>query len=204
MVDQTEVEIKLILDDAPAMRQKIVELGGRSRGQHAEINVRLDDTSRSLSMGGSLLRLRYIESDFEKHTLVTVKTPTAGEDTIFRARREIEFTVSEPDSMAAAFEVLGYMPIWRYEKRRETFELTGAEIALDETPLGTFMEIEGEEASIQAAANLIGMDVAAGSLKSYSELFACVKERLSLPMDDLTFEAFAGFTVNPDDIRACL
>ena len=44
----------------------------------------------------------------------------------------------------------------RYEKYRETFTLEGAEIVLDELPVGNFMEIEATREQIRSITAALG------------------------------------------------
>lgn len=53
-------------------------------------------------------------------------------------RREIEFTVGNFESAIQFLEALGFEPAAYYEKYRETHELNGAHVMLDELPFGSF------------------------------------------------------------------
>ena len=48
--------------------------------------------------------------------------------------------------MRAILENLGYRQVFRYQKYRESWRHRGQEIEIDETPIGCFLEIEGDEA----------------------------------------------------------
>ena len=52
---------------------------------------------------------------------------------------------------------LGFTPWRRYQKRREVWELHGVAVALDETPMGCFVELEGVPESIGIAAKELGL-----------------------------------------------
>jgi adenylate cyclase class 2 len=102
--------------------------------------------------------------------------------------------------MQQILERLGFELSWIYEKRRETFHIEGAEIVIDETPLGWFMEIEGEREQIRRLAGALGLDMADAITLSYAELFANVRRALDLSVRDLTFEVFRDVSVGYDDL----
>ena len=62
-------------------------------------------------------------------------------------------------------------PAFRYQKFREVWEWKDAEIDVDETPLGTFLEIEGPTETIQEAARVLGVGPEDYVLESYPALF---------------------------------
>jgi adenylate cyclase, class 2 len=74
--------------------------------------------------------------------------------------KELEVDVSDFDKTVEIFNQAG----WKYktfqESRRETWELDGAEVVIDEWPwLKPYIEIEGEsEAAIKAVAKKLGLD----------------------------------------------
>ena len=64
------------------------------------------------------------------------------------------------------------MRIWfRYEKYREEFSAEDVIIAIDETPVGTFVEIEGGEEHIHQTAAALGKTPDDYILDSYRTLF---------------------------------
>jgi adenylate cyclase class 2 len=197
MPEHLEIEIKFVLSSPAAVRAALLKLGAVPSGRHAELNVRLDDARRSLSSRDSVLRLRRSVSEAGTEYLLTVKTPEPVGESPFAVRREIEFAVSDGDALLAALEVLGYLPYWRYEKRRETYAHGAVTAVIDEMPFGWFMEIEGPQHDIALLAAELGLDLADGLALSYSEIFDRVCQALGLDPVDLTFEAFSGITVPP-------
>ena len=75
------------------------------------------------------------------------------------------------DALLAIGTALGYQPAFRYEKYREEFALPGVVIAVDDTPIGVFVEIEGDEAAIHRLATRLGFAVAEYVTASYRTLF---------------------------------
>jgi adenylate cyclase class 2 len=76
-----------------------------------------------------------------------------------KSREEIEVEVSDPDAAASLVERLGYLRTLSFEKRRESWELEGCKVELDELPhLGKFVEIEGpDEASVMRVRERLGL-----------------------------------------------
>ncbi len=60
---------------------------------------------------------------------------------------------------------------FRYQKYRETYHWRDVEIVVDETPIGTFLEIEGPPATIHEAARALGRARADYIAESYAALF---------------------------------
>ncbi len=69
-----------------------------------------------------------------------------------KSREERETAVDAPGELRAILRNLGYKPVFRYQKYRETWTHRGQEIEVDETPIGIFLEIEGDAEGIHAVA----------------------------------------------------
>jgi adenylate cyclase class 2 len=201
MPDQQEIETKFVLGNPEEIRARLIELGAVSHGRCMELNIRLDNSTHSLSSNNMVLRLRTIQMNGETKHLLTLKVPTGHPDQTFRVRREIETYCSDREAMLSALAVLGYTPFWRYEKRRETFSWAGVEAVIDELPYGWFLELEGQQADIRSLADQLGLKIEDGLALSYAEIFFNVRLALGLDMDDLTFEAFKGIHVPSDSFR---
>ena len=89
--------------------------------------------------------------------------------------------MTDAATMDAIFERLGYRPVFRYEKYRTEYRLErGAGMAtLDETPVGTYLELEGTPAWIDRMARRMGFDEHDYITASYARLYVewCGKKR---------------------------
>jgi adenylate cyclase class 2 len=92
-------------------------------------------------------------------------------DAGLRSREELETTVGDAEAAQLVLERLGFRPGFRYQKFRETYRWDGQEIVLDETPIGAFLEIEGDPDGIHAAARALGYAPADYVTESYAALF---------------------------------
>jgi len=102
--------------------------------------------------------------------VVTHKGPRLFEAGL-KSREERETAVADPDVLQDILERLGLRPVFRYQKYREAYEWRGQEIVVDETPIGTFLEIEGDPEGIRAAASALGFGPGDYVTDSYVGLF---------------------------------
>jgi len=87
--------------------------------------------------------------------VLAFKGPRSVEDGI-KSREELESTVGDADALALILERLGLLPRFRYQKYREVYAYGELVVVLDETPVGTFLELEGAPEEIHAAAAALG------------------------------------------------
>jgi adenylate cyclase, class 2 len=162
-----ETEVKLRSAGPEAARAAVARLGARlKRPRHFEDNVLLDDAAGSLRAAGTILRLRRVPEG----GVLTYKGPRLA-DVGLKSREERETTVADADVLQGILERLGLRPVFRYQKYREAWEWRGQEIVVDETPIGTFLEIEGDAEGITAAARVLGYSEADFVTESYIGLF---------------------------------
>jgi len=164
-----ETEVKFRAADLAALRADLIAQGAViTQSRHLERNTLFDDADRSLARRGMLLRLRDALD-----TQLTLKAPAPPnlQSSQHKARVEIEIAVSDYDATFAILTALGYSPAWRYEKYRESFRLDQVIVALDHTPIGDFVEIEGPPDAIRPVAERLGFDWTARNLQTYRELF---------------------------------
>ena len=98
--------------------------------------------------------------------------PAPGER--YKVREEHELRIADHEEMPRILEALGLRPWFRYEKFRTTYGLPGIahlKVELDETPVGLFLEIEGERGAIDRAAELLGFARSDYIDGSYGALF---------------------------------
>ena len=105
-----------------------------------------------------------------------------------KVREEIETEAESSAALLAILAAVGYTPVFRYEKYREEYAATGVVVAVDETPIGAFVELEGEPAAIYALAAQLGFAPAEFVTASYRTLFVAAGG----PGSDMLFPAGAG------------
>jgi adenylate cyclase, class 2 len=95
-----------------------------------------------------------------------------------KVREEIELVLTDGAALERIFEGLGLRAWFRYEKYRTTYRLPSRMkwaqhllIELDETPIGTFVELEGPGEAIDRAAKELGFSVRDYIVKNYLVLY---------------------------------
>lgn len=194
-----EVEVKFVVADAAALAGRLLDAVAEivePRGH--EVNTLYDDAAGSILARSMVLRVRR-----DRGARLTLKTPVAGHGAAgeMKVREELEVAVDDGARLQEILGRLGYRPVFTYEKYRATYRLGECTLMLDETPLGTFLEIEGAPGAARATAGALGFDWRERMLDSYGALFAKARARLGFAARDMTFEALAGVTVPPDALR---
>jgi adenylate cyclase class 2 len=177
-----EVEIKLSAKDLGALRESLRGQGARLvAGVHDEVNdlYDYDDASRSLAGSGRTVRLRAAAGK----TILTYKGKARFQNGV-KTREEREVEVSDGSEAEGILAGLGLSRRFRYEKRREEWSFEDCAIALDETPIGDFVEVEGDPASIRRVFVRLDLDFGEAIPYSYAELYQRRrKEQPGLPPD---------------------
>lgn len=184
-----EIEVKLRLDTIePLTRAGIILKVEMAR--HFEDNLLLDTEDRQLSGKAAILRLRQAGES----GLLTYKEKAAADApaTQFKQRLEIETAVGDMASALAVFERLGFQTWFRYQKYRTVYcaGLPGGanlQVMFDETPIGNFVELEGEEDAIAEAVKLMGVRREDYVLESYLALQTEYCQRQGKPLEDMIF-----------------
>jgi adenylate cyclase class 2 len=177
-----EREIKLRFDHAAAARVAVLAAGATPAHARRLQDDRLFDTEdRSLGRERSTLRVR---TDGPR-SILTFKGPVQPGPV--KIREELETIVADGEILLQVLARLGLRAWFRYQKYREEFTREDVLIAIDETPVGTFVEIEGPEAGIMAAAAALGKAPADFILDSYYGLFAKNREALGFCGADMIF-----------------
>lgn len=182
-----ETEIKLRVASAAEGRRRLRAAGFRlSRRRVFETNTVFDTPSGSLRQSGSLLRLR----EAGGRALVTYKGPA----TVARhkSREELETTVGDAGNMRLVLARLGFAPAFRYEKYRAEYSDGRGAATLDETPVGCFVELEGDPEWIDSAAVLLGFAPEDYITASYLRLYLDDCARHGRPPGNMTFPRRRG------------
>ncbi len=170
-----EIEVKIRVEDLNKLRGKLLELNARHvSDRHFEENFVLDTQDGRLRSAACLLRVRKTK-DMESVTFKGPSRPTG----IFKSREENETRVGSADTLLEIFSRIGMRTWFKYEKYREEFSLPipsgqAAEIlvALDDTPIGAYAELEGSEQGIREVAHTLGFLESQFLRDSYYSLYA--------------------------------
>ncbi len=175
-----EIEVKIPAPDLGAVRDRLREAGATLHAAlHDETNDLYDDAARTLSGSGRTVRLRRAAG----RAILTYKGAARFHDGI-KTREEREVEVSDAVEAEAILAGLGLERRFRYEKRREEWSAGGCLVALDETPIGTFVEVEGDPIGIRKLIVQLALDPSEAIPYSYAELYVRRrKEEPELPPD---------------------
>lgn len=110
-------------------------------------------TNDYLRQTRAVLRLRRTDSK----AFLTYKRRIQNETGV-KEQIEYETEVSDVEATEKILENIGFTLSLVYEKRRKTWKLRNAEVALDELPFGLYMEIEGTLSAIFEAEALLGAE----------------------------------------------
>jgi adenylate cyclase, class 2 len=163
-----ETEIKLRVESPDDAHRQLLTHGFEILHPRIfERNLIFDTPELTLRSSQRLLRLR----DAGGAVTLTFKGPAEPGKHKSREEREVH-----PDSFAdmmTILERLGYTVTFIYEKYRTEFHRPGSPgiATIDETPAGTFMELEGDAAWIDRTAAELGFRESDYILASYATLY---------------------------------
>jgi adenylate cyclase class 2 len=134
---------------------------------------------------------------------VTYKGPSNA-NSLVKTREEIEVEIHSIEPWTALFKNLGLRTVFRYQKYRTIFgiserklngsqpnETVGGErnlkIMLDETPIGNYLELEGDQDLIIIAAKKLGYGKESYILLNYRSLYLEDCQRRGIVPSDMVF-----------------
>ncbi len=165
-----EIEVKIKVEALEAIKSKILEDGFQVADPYSfEHNVVFDTPGRRLRKNHHLLRLRKINRRY----ILTFKRPPrqSVESGDYKIREEIETEVSDFENTRAILIALGYRECFIYEKYREIYARGKVKVMLDRTPIGDYIEIEGEPGEIDRLAVRLGYNKGDYITDNYMTLF---------------------------------
>ena len=186
-----EREVKLLFPTAESAREAVLATGALAAHPRRLQDDSLYDTADEvLRKKGHVVRIRTERwSDGTTTTALTVKGPVQPGQ--MKVREEHETRVEKADALTHAFDVLGLRPWFRYQKYREEFSAPGVVIAIDDTPVGTYVELEGDEDSIHVVTSALGRSPADFIVDSYYGLFMKRRDEFGLTGPYMLFSASA-------------
>jgi adenylate cyclase class 2 len=171
----TEREVKLLFHSVPEARAAILAAGAAPlKCRRLQEDALFDTDDEALRRRGCALRIR----NDSGRSLLTFKGPVQLGS--IGTREEHETVISDGDVLTHVLETLGLHVWFRYQKFREEFAAEDATIALDETPIGTFIEIEGGERAILSMTCALGRTPDDFIHDSYRSLFLARRDQFGL------------------------
>jgi adenylate cyclase class 2 len=166
-----EREVKLLFPTAAAAREAIIATGAvAAHARRLQDDALYDLPDDTLRTKGCVVRVRVERwAGAPATTTLTVKGPVQSGP--MKLRDEHETRVENADALLKAFDVLGMRTWFRYQKYREEFSARGLVVAIDETPIGTYVELEGDEDAIVAMTAALGRSAGDFIVDSYYRLF---------------------------------
>jgi adenylate cyclase class IV len=204
-----EIEVKLRVADVPDTLRKLKNLGARYESRVLERNTLYDTPDSDFRRRRALLRIRaegpapragYPSASVARRsptrrTILTSKAPAAlrsPRDRHYKEKLERELVVAGSSThWDSKLRSLGLSPGFRYDKIRSTFRLSrlpGLAIELDETPAGTFLELEGLPRAIDRAARALGYSSRDYYCGSYWDVYVADCRRKGITPRNMVFD----------------
>jgi adenylate cyclase class 2 len=178
-----EREIKLRYDSVESARAAVIAAGATPLfGRRLQEDALLDTDDESLRRRRCVLRVRLENGN----SRLTFKGPV--QPSVMKLRDELETIVGDGVLLLRVFEELGFHVWFRYEKYREEYSHEEVIVAIDETPVGVFVEIEGSESGISSMARALGRRPDDYILDSYRGLFLQHRDAYGLTGGDMVFD----------------
>lgn len=178
-----EREIKLRFGSAEEARDAVIATGATPlHGRRLQEDALLDTEDEQLRRQRCVLRVR-MENGKSR---LTYKGPV--QPSVMKVREELETVVGDGEMLVRVFGKLGLHVWFRYEKYREEFSHEDVIVAIDETPVGVFIEIEGTEHGITEMTLALGRTPADYIVDSYRALFLQHRDGCGLSGSDMMFD----------------
>ena len=185
-----ETEVKISIGDAPEFVRSLGRMNPvETAPRHFEDNFLLDYPDRRMYSKRSLVRVRM--TDHGSFLTFKGQPREAGK---FKSREEVESRVEDGLAVLRVLKELGLRTWFRYQKYRHEYKVSASGIAgavvivaVDETPIGNFVEFEGTEAGIQEIAAAMGFSEADYLRDSYYALYSQSCNERGVPAEDMVF-----------------
>jgi adenylate cyclase class 2 len=195
-----EVEVKIRIDDIGVIYARLARAGAKMHRRVLEQNALFDTAGASVRRSGRVVRLR-IETPVshdrkpngKQRAILTSKSPVPQSATArakpsrYKERLEREVIVVTGGDLRAQLVSLGFRLRFRYEKYRTSYRLPGVHIELDETPVGTYLELEGTPRSIEAGARKLGFTPADYRTETYWGVYVADCKRRGVRPTNMLF-----------------
>lgn len=168
-----ETEVKIRIQDIDTTIKKILQHGAQlTKERYLEENTLYDFPSRLLTSKRQAIRLRKAN---RKAFLAFKGTPQKSRK--FKIRDEFETEVKNERQTKKILKSLGLVPSFSYKKHRRIFRKKRLKICMDETPIGNFLELEGEREDIVRMAEALGFSKREFIKSDYIQLMKKAEKR---------------------------
>jgi adenylate cyclase, class 2 len=178
-----EVEVKFIIHDLQTLRDRLNAIGLKEKTPRTHEMNTLYDRDQELRRRDELVRIRKYGDQW------TLTHKAKSQNARHKTRAETETKVDDGEALDHTFRAMGFEPAFRYEKFRSEWTDGTGHVVLDETPIGTFGEIEGPPDWIDRIATQLGVTEQEYINKSYAELFREWVRNSSSSASEMTFAA---------------
>lgn len=181
-----ETEVKIRLTDSDGFEQKLLQLGFRRvTARTFERNTLYDTPDRVLRNSRQILRIRQYG---DKWVATHKRVPdNAGPEERHKRRVETETLIEDGVALGKIFEILGFQPVFIYEKWRTEWADALGHCVLDETPLGLYAELEGPGDWIDRIAYQLNIGESQFVTLSYGRIFEQWRDETNSKVENLTF-----------------
>ena len=163
----TETEIKIRIESALDFIGRVLSHGAvRVSDRSLEDNILFDFPDNRLNLAHCILRVRSVGG----RGVLTYKGAPRP-DGVFKSREELETCIEDPETTIEILERIGMRQGFRYQKYRQEFMFGGVYVAVDETPIGNYAEIEGTEEEILNLAGKLDIEESCFIRLSYYALY---------------------------------
>ena len=186
-----EREIKLRYVSRDKARLAVDQLEGIPlRHRRLQDDYLLDLPKGELTHRGCTLRVRIekpgsANQSTSNRATVTFKGPPLPD--IMKVREELETTIDNGEMFLRILLKAEWSVSFRYQKYREEFQRDDVVIAIDETPIGAFVELEGNELTITRLASALGRTTDDYIIASYRQLYVEHCNNANTPIAHMVF-----------------
>ncbi len=152
-----EVEVKAVVDDWDARRDRVVEAGGQLSFAGRLEDRRYDTASHDLASRGEVLRVRVYRADGYERAEIGWKGPTSQEDG-YKVREELGASTPDSAAMALILHRLGFVVCQAIDREIAQYDMDGTTIRFERYPrMDDLVEVEGTPAGIEHAVAVLGI-----------------------------------------------
>ena len=197
-----EIEVKLRVDRPEELIRRIRSLGAVCDGRVFERNTLYDTAGGDVRRQARVLRVRTetpaassLVRAGRQAAVVTSKAPMdagAGRRSRYKEKLERELPIRDVRGFETALGRIGLRATFVYEKYRSIFHLGGSRglhLCVDETPVGTILELEGAPKAIDRAAKALGFTQKEYIRGTYWDLYAADCRRCGVKPQNMMFRA---------------